>query len=206
MSESTEAVVRRAGPIRSLYDWVMRHSAGPYAFWFLGGIAFAESSFFPIPPDVMLVPMALAERKRAFLLAGWCTLMSVTGGMLGYAIGALLYDSVGQWLIGIYGYGSQLESFRALYAQYGSWIILIKGLTPIPYKLVTIASGFAGYDFGLFVLLSAITRGARFALVAALLYWFGESVRAFIEKRLELVMLGLLVVIAAGFVIARYAV
>ncbi len=205
MSESPELAVRRGGPMRNMYDWVMRHAAGPHAFWFLGAIAFAESSFFPIPPDVMLVPMVLADRRRAFLLAGWCTLMSVVGGILGYAIGALLYDSVGHWLISVYGYGDKLQEFRQLYAQWGAWIILIKGLTPIPYKLVTIASGFAGYNFPLFVLLSAITRGARFAIVAALLYWFGEPVREFIEKRLELVMLGLLVVIVGGFVIARYA-
>lgn len=205
MSESTELTARRAGPIRVLYDWVMRHATGPYAFWFLGAIAFAESSFFPIPPDVMLVPMVLANRRRAFLLAGWCMVMSVIGGMAGYAIGALLYNSVGQWLIHFYGYGHQLSQFRELYARYGAWIILIKGMTPIPYKLVTIASGFAGYNFAAFVVLSAITRGGRFLLVAGLLYWFGDPVREFIEKRLELVMLGLLVVIVAGFVIARYA-
>ena len=205
MPESPELAVRRGGPVRNLYDWVMRHAAGPHAFWYLGAIAFAESSFFPIPPDVMLVPMALADRRRAFYLAGWCTLMSVTGGILGYIIGALLYDSVGQWLIAIYGYGDRLEEFRRLYAEYGAWIILIKGLTPIPYKLVTIASGFAGYNFAAFVVLSAITRGARFLIVAGLLYRFGEPVRGFIEKRLELVMLGLLAVIVAGFIIARYA-
>ncbi len=204
MSETPEVAVR-GGPMRAMYDWVMRHAAGPHAFWFLGAIAFAESSFFPIPPDVMLVPMTLANRHRAFLLAGWCTLMSVLGGILGYAIGSLLYDSVGHWLIQVYGYGDKLEEFRHLYAQWGAWIILIKGMTPIPYKLVTIASGFAGYNFPLFVLLSAITRGARFLIVAALLYWFGEPVREFIEKRLELVMLGFLVLIVGGFVIARYA-
>jgi len=192
--------------MRTLYDWVMRHAAGPHAFWFLGAIAFAESSFFPIPPDVMLVPMALADRRRGLLLALWCTFASVVGGILGYAIGALLYDSVGQWLIGIYGYGSEMERFRALYAEYGSWIILIKGMTPIPYKLVTIASGFAGYNFPLFVILSVITRGARFSIVAGLIYWFGEPVREFIEKRLELVMLGLLAAVVGGFVIARYLV
>ena len=204
MSESSELAVRRGGPMRGLYDWVMRHSAGPNAFWFLGAIAFAESSFFPIPPDVMLVPMALANRQRALYLAGWCTLMSVLGGILGYAIGSLLYDSVGHWLINVYGYGSRMDEFRALYAQYGAWIIVLKGLTPIPYKLVTIASGFAGYNFPLFVALSIVTRGARFLMVAALLYWFGEPVRDFIEKRLELVMLGMVVLIVGGFVIARY--
>ena len=192
--------------MRTLYDWVMRHAAGPHAFWFLGAISFAESSFFPIPPDVMLVPMALADRRRALLLALWCTFASVTGGILGYAIGAWLYDSVGHWLINVYGYGSQMEQFRALYREYGAWIILIKGMTPIPYNIVTIASGIAGYNFPLFVLLSIITRGARFAIVAGLIYWFGEPVREFIEKRLELVMLGLLVAIVGGFVIARYVI
>lgn len=205
MPESTETALRRGGIMRTLYDWAMRHAKGRNAFWFLGAIAFAESSFFPIPPDVVLVPMALANRRRAFILAGWCTLMSVMGGMLGYAIGSSLYDSVGRWLIEVYGYGDRLEDFRRLYAHYGAWIILIKGMTPIPYKLVTIASGFAGYNFPLFVLLSAITRGARFLLVAGLLYRFGEPVREFIEKRLELVMLGFLVAIVGGFLIARYA-
>lgn len=206
MPESSEIAVRRNGPMRTLYDWVMRHAAGPHAFWFLGAIAFAESSFFPIPPDVMLIPMALANRRRAFLLAGWCTVASVVGGMLGYAIGAWLYGTVGHWLINVYGYNDQIQNFRHLYREYGAWIILIKGMTPIPYKLVTIASGIAGYNFPLFVLLSIITRGARFSIVAGLIYWFGEPVREFIEKRLELVMLGLLAAIVAGFLIARYVV
>ena len=205
MSETSETAIRRTGPMRVLYDWVMRHATGPYAFWFLGAIAFAESSFFPIPPDVMLVPMALANRRRAFHLAAWCMLCSVVGGMLGYAIGAWLYDTVGHWLIDVYGYSDQIQHFRDLYREYGAWIILIKGMTPIPYKLVTIASGIAGYNFPLFVLLSAITRGARFFMLAALIYWFGEPVREFIEKRLELVMLAFLVALVGGFVLFRYA-
>jgi membrane protein YqaA with SNARE-associated domain len=168
-------------------------------------VSFAESSFFPIAPDVMLIPMVLANRQRAFLLAAWCTLASVIGGMLGYAIGALLYNSVGHWLIAAYGYGDKLEAFRAAYAEWGSWIILIKGLTPIPYKIVTIASGFAGYNFALFVILSAITRGARFGVEAALLFRFGDPVRGFIEKRFNYVMLAVLAAIAGGFVVARYA-
>ncbi len=190
--------------LKSHYRWLMRQAAGPYAWWALAAVAFAESSFFPMPPDMMLVPMVLADRRRAFQLALWCTLFSVLGGMLGYAIGALLYQSVGHWLIAAYGYGDKLDAFRAAYAKWGALIILIKGLTPIPYKLVTIASGFAGYNFGLFILLSAITRGARFLLEAALLSWLGEPVGQFIEKRLELVLLGLLVAIVAGFLIARY--
>src|SRR6476646_3666718 len=150
--------VKRRGFMRGLYDWVMANAQGRYAWATLFGVSFAESSFFPIAPDVMLLPMVLADRKRAFLLAGWCTIASVLGGMLGYTIGALLYDSLGQWLIRTYGYGQSLETFRAAYAEWGAWIILIKGLTPIPYKLVTIASGFAGYNFAMFVVLSAITR------------------------------------------------
>jgi membrane protein YqaA with SNARE-associated domain len=194
----------RDGALRALYRWILGHAAGPYAWWALAAVSFAESSFFPLPPDILLVPMALADRRRAFRLAAWCTLFSVLGGLLGYAIGALLYDSIGRWLIHAYGYGATLQSFRAAYAKWGAAIILIKGLTPIPYKLVTIASGFAGYNLWLFVVLSIVTRGARFTLEAGLIYAFGEPVRGFIEKRLELVFLGFLVLLVAGFLIARY--
>jgi membrane protein YqaA with SNARE-associated domain len=203
MTEGIAAPPRR-GFVRKSYDWVLSHASGPYAWWALAAVAFAESSFFPIPPDVLLVPMVLADRRRAFLLAAWCTLASVLGGLLGYAIGALLYNSVGHWLIQAYGYGDSLGAFRAAYAKWGAWIILIKGLTPIPYKLVTIASGFAGYNFPLFILLSAITRGARFSLEAGLLCWFGEAVREFIEKRLELTLAVFLGLIVIGFLLVRY--
>jgi membrane protein YqaA with SNARE-associated domain len=165
-----------------------------------------ESSFFPIPPDVMLIPMVLADRKRAFLLAAWCMLASVLGGMLGYAIGAFLYESVGQWLIALYGGGERVEQFRSLYAEWGSWVILIKGLTPIPYKLVTITSGFAGYNFAMFVVLSVITRGARFFLWAILLYLYGEPIREFIEKRLELMLFVAFATIVFGFVLWFYVI
>lgn len=190
---------------RRLYDWTMSLAASPRAAWWLAAVSFAESSFFPIPPDVMLVPMVLARREKAYAYAAICTLASVIGGMLGYAIGLFLFDSVGAWLIRVYGYGESFDAFRAAYAEYGAWIILIKGLTPIPFKLVTIASGFAAYAFPLFVVLCVITRGARFFAVAALLRAFGEPIRAFIEKWLDWVMLGLLVTIAGGFVIARYS-
>src|SRR5215475_9408357 len=155
MNENTQTVKR--GFLRGLYYWTMANASGRHAWAALFAISFAESSFFPIAPDVMLLPMVLADRRRAFLLAAWCTLASVLGGMLGYAIGAFLYDSVGQWLISLYGYGERVEEFRAFYAEWGSWVILIKGVSPIPYKLVTIVSGFAGYSFPMFVLLSAIT-------------------------------------------------
>jgi membrane protein YqaA with SNARE-associated domain len=177
-----------------------------HAVWALGGVSFAESSFFPIPPDVLLVPMVLANRARARWLALWCTITSVAGGILGYAIGALLYDSVGQWLMNLYGHSQGIEEFRQAYATYGAWIILLKGLTPIPYKIVTIASGFAGYDFLLFVILSIITRGLRFLIVAELLRYYGAPIQDFIERRLSLVTTGLLAVIVGGFVLARYVI
>lgn len=175
-----------------------------HATWVLAVVSFAESSFFPIPPDVLLVPMVLAHREKAWRLAAICAVASVIGGIAGYMIGAVLYDSVGAWVIQLYGYGDQVEAFRHAYAEWGTWIILIKGLTPIPYKIVTITSGFAGYDFLWFVILSAITRTGRFFLVAALLYRYGEPVRGFIEKRLEVVMAAIAVLFVGGFVIVRY--
>jgi membrane protein YqaA with SNARE-associated domain len=190
--------------IRRLYDWCMDAAAKPHAILTLGAVSFAESSFFPVPPDVMLIPMALARPDHAFRLAIWCTLTSVAGGMVGYAIGALLYDSVGHWLIQLYGYGDKVESFREAYAQWGAWIILLKGLTPIPYKVVTITSGFAGYNFGLFIVFSVIARSMRFFVVAFLLNRYGQQARAFIEKRLGLwVMLGAAVVVG-GLVASVY--
>jgi membrane protein YqaA with SNARE-associated domain len=190
--------------LRRLYDWCVAAAGKRHALAILTGVAFAESSFFPIPPDVMLVPMSLARPDRAFLIAAWCTLASVAGGILGYAIGALLYDSVGAWLIHLYGYGDKVEAFRAAYAQWGAWIILLKGLTPIPYKIVTITSGFAGYNFGLFLLLSVITRGTRFFLLAFLLYRYGEHARHIIEKRLALWTVLFAVVLVGGIVVALY--
>ena len=190
--------------LRRLYDWCVAAAGKRHALVILTAVAFAESSFFPIPPDVMLVPMSLARPDRAFLIAVWCTLASVAGGILGYAIGALLYGSVGAWLIHLYGYGDKVEAFRAAYAQWGAWIILLKGLTPIPYKIVTITSGFAGYNFGLFVVLSVITRGTRFFLLAFLLNRYGEAARHIIEKRLALWTLLFAVVLVGGIVVALY--
>jgi membrane protein YqaA with SNARE-associated domain len=198
-------VAKRPGALRRLYAWMMRNAEGPHAWTAMAMIAFAEASFFPIPPDVMLIPMVLANRRRAFLIAGWCTLWSVIGGALGYAIGALLFDSVGKWLIDVYGMGGGIAAFRAAYARYGYWI-MVQGLTPIPYKLVTIASGFAGFYFPLFMLFSAITRGVRFFAETTLLYFFGEAVERLLEKYLEILLFAFLALIVIGFLIARYVV
>ncbi len=192
--------------LRRLYAWTMRRAEGPHALLALIVVSFAESSFFPVPPDTLLVPMALAQRQRAFTLAAWCTAASVVGGMAGYAIGALLYESLGKWIIDFYGYGKGVESFRTTYATWGAWIILLKGMTPIPFKLVTIASGFARYNFGLFVLLSVITRGIRFFLVAALVSYYGEPIRGFIERRLEFIALATVAIIISGFMVVKYVV
>jgi membrane protein YqaA with SNARE-associated domain len=190
--------------VRRLYDWCLDAAHKPHAMWMMGAVSFAESSFFPVPPDIMLIPMALARPERAYVMAAWCTATSVLGGIAGYAIGALLYDSVGGWLIQLYGYGDKVETFRAAYAQWGAWIILLKGLTPIPYKIVTITSGFAGYNFLLFVVFSVITRGARFFVLAFLLHRYGERARHIIEKRLGLWVLLAAAGVVLGIVIAVY--
>ncbi|MPZ58302.1 MAG: DedA family protein [Rhizobiales bacterium] len=181
--------------LRRLYDYFIAAAGKPHALWTMGAISFAESSVFPIPPDVMLIPMALAHPRRAWYYATICTLASVAGGLVGYAIGALLYDSVGQWLISLYGYADKVEGFRAAYAEYGAWIILLKGLTPIPYKVVTITSGFANYNLLLFIVLSIIARAMRFYFIAFLLHRYGIRARQIIEERLGLwVTLGAIVV------------
>jgi membrane protein YqaA with SNARE-associated domain len=190
--------------LRRLYDWCVDAAGRPYAAWLLGAISFAESSFFPIPPDAMLFPMSLARPDRAYFFAAVCTLTSVAGGILGYAIGALLYDSVGLWLIHLYGAGNKIEALRTAYAQWGSLFILIKGFTPIPYKLVTITSGFAGYSFTLFVLLSLVTRGARFFVLAFLLNRYGDEARHIIEKRLGFWFAVMVVTLVVGIAAALY--
>jgi membrane protein YqaA with SNARE-associated domain len=188
--------------LKRVYDWCIAAADKPYALWILAAISFAESSFFPVPPDVMLAPMSLAQPKRAWVFAGVCTIASVLGGILGYAIGALLYDSVGHWLIQLYNLGDKVETFREGYAKWGSLVILLKGLTPIPYKLVTITSGFAGYNIGLFILCSIVARGGRFFIVAILLNRYGDWIRVRIEKRLGLWVAIGAAVLVLGFVVA----
>ena len=185
-----------------LYDRVKALADSRYAEAALASIAFAESSFFPIPPDILLAPMALADPRRAWRFALIATVASVLGGMLGYAIGAILYDTLGQWLVNLYGYGAKMEALKETYAQWGWLVILVKGVTPIPYKLVTITSGLLGYSFPLFVALSAVTRGARFFLVAGALSWFGEPLRKAMEKNFAAVLGAFAALVVAGFIIA----
>jgi membrane protein YqaA with SNARE-associated domain len=190
--------------LRTLYDWCIQAAGKRRAAWIMGAVSFAESSFFPIPPDVMLIPMSLARPDKAYYYATLCTLTSVAGGVLGYFIGAVLYDSLGHWLIQLYGYGDKVEAFREAYARGGTLIILLKGVTPIPYKIVTITSGFAGYNLFLFIILSFVARGVRFYAVAFLLHRYGPQARAIIEERLGLwTTLGALLLIG-GIVAAVY--
>jgi len=190
--------------LRRLYDWCVAAAGKPHAAWIMGAVSFAESSFFPVPPDIMLVPMSLARPDRAWFFATLCTVTSVAGGVLGYLIGWLLYDSIGQWLIHLYGYGDKVEAFREAYARYGTWIILLKGLTPIPYKIVTITSGFAGYDLVLFVLFSFVARGTRFYFLAFLLSRYGTRVRAIVERHLGVWVTIGAVVLVVGIFAALY--
>jgi len=200
----TEQTLTTRSPLRRIYDWCVETAGKRYAVWVMGGISFAESSFFPVPPDVMLIPMSLARPDRAYLFALWCTITSVLGGIVGNAIGYLLYDTVGQWVIHIYGYADKVDAFRAAYAEWGAWIILLKGLTPIPYKLVTITSGFAAYSLPLFILFSVITRGARFFLLAFLLHRYGPTARQMLEERLGFWVTIGAVVLIGGIIAAFY--
>jgi membrane protein YqaA with SNARE-associated domain len=190
--------------LRKAYLRTLALAASPRAPLWLAVVAFAESSFFPIPPDVLLVPMAVARPDRAWRFALICTVASVCGGALGYLIGYALFDVLARPVLEFYGYGAKFAAFQAMYAEWGLWVILIKGLTPIPYKIVTIASGAAKFNFWLFMAASVVTRGARFFLVATLLHFWGDAVKDFIERRLTLVTTGVAVGIAGGFLALRF--
>ena len=190
--------------IRRLYDWTMDLAARKNAVWVLAAVAFVESSVFPIPPDVLLIPMILAARNNAWRYAAICTIASVLGGMLGYAIGAGLYEGVGRPVLDFYGYGAKFADFTSQYNEYGGWIVFMAGVTPFPYKVITIASGVTNLDFGTFTIASVLARGLRFFVVAALLYYIGQPIREFIEKRLGLMFTLFCVLLIGGFVLLKF--
>ncbi len=192
--------------LRRLYDWTMRLAAGRHAGAGLAAVAFVESSFFPIPPDLLLIPMVLADRTKAWRYAVIATVASVVGGMLGYAIGAFLFDQIATPLLQFYGYEEQFQRFASWYNDWGAWIVFAAGVTPFPYKVITIASGATGLNFAVFMLASVVSRGLRFFIVAGLLYWVGPPIRDFIERRLGLVFTVFMVLLIGGFVVARYLV
>jgi membrane protein YqaA with SNARE-associated domain len=190
--------------IYRLYSRTLAVAAHRHAMAAMALISFAESSFLPLPPDILLVPMILAQPRRAWLIAAVCTIASVTGGYVGYAIGYFLFDAIGLPVLEFYHMMDKYEAFKAAFAEWGAWIIVIKGLTPIPFKLVTIASGAAQFDLVTFTMASIVSRSLRFFLLAALLWRFGEPIRDFIERRLMLVTSMIAAALVGGFVALRY--
>ncbi len=190
--------------IRPLYDWTMRQAGRKNAVWALAGVSFIESSLFPIPPDVLLIPMVLANRNRAWFLAAVCTLASVIGGWLGYAIGYYLFETLGRQVLTFYHAMAHYDEFKAGFDRWGLWIIIIKGATPIPFKLVTIASGAFKFSLLWFTVAAVISRSMRFFLVAGLLWKFGDPIRIFVERRLTLLTSLFVAALVGGFLAVRY--
>ncbi len=185
--------------LRGLYNWTLSLAQSPYALWALVVVAFMESSFFPIPPDVLMIPMIIARPSRAFLIAGVATVASVAGGMLGYYIGYGLFEAVGQPILDFYGKGEKFDEFAISYNEYGAWAVLFAGVTPFPFKVITIASGVTQLSLPVFIISSIIARALRFFIVAALLWKFGAPIRDFIERRLGLVFIIFCVLLLGGF-------
>jgi membrane protein YqaA with SNARE-associated domain len=190
--------------IRAMYNWTLGLAQSPNALWALAIVAFVESSVFPIPPDILMIPMILARPRRAFVIAGVATLASVAGGAFGYWIGAAFYDTLGLPVLEFYGKTGSFETFRQHYNDWGAWAVLIAGITPFPYKVITILSGATGLSFTVFMLASVLARGLRFFLIAALLWKFGAPIRDFIERRLGLVFTVAMVLLIGGFVALRF--
>ncbi len=192
--------------LRRLYDWTIEKAESPYALFFLAMLAFAESSFFPIPQEALMIPLIVAAPHRAWLIAGVVTLASVAGAAVGYAIGFLFYDTVGIQLLEFYGKADRYDEFKAMYDEHGSWAVAIGAITPFPFKVTTIVSGLLQMDFLSFIGVSLIGRGIRFFLIAALLWKFGTPIRAFIERRLGLVTIVFFAILIGGFAVLKYAI
>jgi len=190
--------------LRKTYDWTMEQAGRPHAIWVLAAISFIESSVFPIPPDVLLIPMVLAAPTRAWRLALICTVASVAGGFLGYAIGALLYEAVAQPLLAFYGYMDKFAAFQDMYNEWGAWIVFGAGVTPFPYKVITIASGVTHLDPTVFGVASVLARGLRFFIIAALLWKFGPPIRVFIEAHLGKLTAAFFALLLGGFLILKW--
>ncbi|MBT8413492.1 MAG: DedA family protein [Boseongicola sp.] len=190
--------------IRRLYDWTLSLSAHPRALWALAAVSFVESSFFPIPPDILMIPMILAQPRKAWLIALVCTVSSVLGGLFGYFIGAVLFETIGQAIFDFYGKADAVLSFNERFNAYGAWAVLVAGVTPFPYKVITIMSGWTGLSIPVFIVASVVARGLRFFIVAALLWKFGAPIRAFIEKYLGLLFTLFVILLIGGFYAIRF--
>jgi membrane protein YqaA with SNARE-associated domain len=190
--------------IRRLYNWTLSLAHSPYALWALAAVAFIESSVFPIPPDLLMIPMIIAAPRRAFVIAGVATVASVLGGVLGYGIGMFAFDSLGQPILQALGKAHSMEEFSTRFNDMGFWAVLVAGITPFPYKVITIMSGWTAMPLGTFIATSILARALRFFIIAALLWKFGAPIRTFIEKRLGLVFTLCCIVLVGGFVLVRY--
>ena len=190
--------------LRRLYNWTMAQAQTPHALWVLAGVSFIESSVFPIPPDVLIIPMVLAAPHRAWLIAGLATVASVLGGLFGYLIGWAFYESIGLPVLEFYGKTDSFDEFSARYNAWGAWAVLFGGITPLPYKLFTILSGSTGLNIVVFTIASIVARGIRFFIVAGLLWQFGDPIRDFIERRLGLLFLLFMICLLGGFLVLRY--
>ena len=189
--------------LRRLYDWTMAWADHPRALWVLAFVAFIESSVFPIPPDVLMIPMILAAPRRAWLIAGVALVASVLGGVLGYAIGAFAFDTIGQPILEALGKAEKMEAFNARFNDLGFWAVLTAGVTPFPYKVITIMSGWTGMPLVTFITTSILARALRFFIVAGLLWYFGAPIRDFIERRLGLMFILFVVLLLGGFYALR---
>ena len=188
-----------ASPVRRLYDWVLSWADSPFALTALVVIALAESSFFPVPPDILLIPMAMGAPKRGPLFALWCSVASITGGVVGYAIGIGLMEAIGCGLVDFYHGQATFDWVATKFATYNFWAVFVAAVTPIPYKIFAITAGAVGADFGTFFLASMLGRPIRFFTVVMLIFWFGPSVRRFIDRYLNLLSVGFVVLLIAGF-------
>ena len=190
--------------LRRLYDWTLSLAAHKHALLALALISLVESSIFPIPPDILIIPMVLAARDRAWVIAGVCTVASVIGGAFGYGIGFFLFEKIGKPVLEFYHYAAKFEEFQGSYNDWGAWAVFFAGITPFPYKVITILSGVTGLNVPVFIIASILARGLRFFIVAALLYKFGTPIRAFIERRLGLLFILFVVLLLGGFILVKY--
>jgi len=190
--------------IRPLYEWTLALAGHRHALWALAAVSFIESSIFPIPPDVLLIPMVMADRRRAWAFAAICTIASVAGGFAGYAIGYGLFETLGRPILDFYGAMARFEEFSALYNEWGAWIVLMGGLTPFPYKVITIASGATGLDLAVFTIASVVARGGRFFLVAGLIWYFGPPIQRWLERNLGLATTIFFVCLIGGFLMIKF--
>ncbi len=190
--------------LKRLYDWVLGWAERPGGAWALFVLAFCESSFFPIPPDVLLIALAVGAPKKAFKFVAVCSLGSLLGGVLGYCIGWQFMGVVGDRIIELYGLGDKVDYISSLYQKYDAWAVSIAGFTPLPYKLFTISAGAFGVNFPVFVIASAVSRTLRFALLGSLIYWFGSGIQRFIDSYFNLLATAFTLLLVAGFVALKY--